>query len=134
MILFNVLKYNLLLQRNLKTLFYFTFFSLIFSFCIFYKESPEKIPLHFDLVGNLTRMGDKAEWIIVVSLWSFISITIFILHKLLHRVNYPLKFLKKSKGSVFVLFLSFILLLSNYMFNYVLFFRQGRRHLTQMEY
>jgi uncharacterized membrane protein len=120
MMMVNILKYNLLIQTILKALYYFIFFSLLVSFYFFYKELPEKIPMHYDFAGQPTRFGNKTEFLTVVCVLSFLSILFFFLHKYPHKFNYPFKFPEKSRKSiyvltsVFVLFLSIYLLLINY--------------------
>ncbi len=53
-----------------------------------YNKLPQIIPVHFDLSGNVDRMGDKSSIFTLPFIASFIYLLLTVLNKYPHMFNY----------------------------------------------
>lgn len=64
------------------------FISIWVTVIYFYKSLPQIIPVHFDLSGNVDRMGDKSSIFTLPFIASFIYLLLTIISKYPQSFNY----------------------------------------------
>lgn len=77
-----------------------------------YNSLSEVIPIHYDFLGRIDNYGDKSNLIIIFIVQLVTFITLFILAKFPHKLNYPIIIPKERKIEVYKLATRTILLMA----------------------
>lgn len=78
------------------------FFMIIFTIC-YYSILPEKIPMHFDLNGNINRYGDKSSIFILPLITFVMGIGLLILSNFPQTFNYNVPITESNKKEHYAL-------------------------------
>ncbi len=79
------------LDRNLNLITLSLIVFTVLSSIYFYSLLPEKIPVHFDLQGNVNRYGNKSSIFLLSSITAVLGIGLIILSNYPHTFNYHVK-------------------------------------------
>ncbi len=63
---------------------------------IIWKSLPEKVAIHFDLQGNPDRYGNKTELLLMIAIFSVMSIGLFFILSNIYRID-PKKYATENK-------------------------------------
>ena len=77
-----------------------------------YNSLSERIPVNYDYLGRIDNYGDKSDLIIIFIVQLVTFITLFILTKFPHKLNYPIIIPKERKIEVYKLAIRTILLMA----------------------
>jgi uncharacterized membrane protein len=86
---------------------------------VIYNQLPAKVPMHYNLNGEIDRYGSKIEMIFMVAILSVVNFGVFLLLTNVHRID-PKKYAEENKDSLSriaiatAVFLSFVLCLIIY--------------------
>ncbi|MCX8081391.1 MAG: DUF1648 domain-containing protein [Bacteroidia bacterium] len=80
------------------------------AFFLFYSNWPQQLPIHYDLYGNIDRIGNKSQMLVVFFILIVISALLFLIHRSNLEFNYPFVIQEENKDMARALTSSFLLL------------------------
>lgn len=90
------------LEKSLQIVSFVLVGFMLFLSIFVWDELPDKIPVHFTAFGESDRWGGKASIFILPLIGFFVVKLTFLLSKVPHRLNYPVKITEENALKIYL--------------------------------